>query len=289
MSVKIVSMKILETAHKRKSAVITALILMLLLFGIFNFGMKYLDPPIEYGIAINLGTSDIGSGEPVQETQVSSEEIEEEFQEEIFEEQASEASEEIQEDVITDDTAEDVPVVEKTTLKKEVKEHVKEDSKEKPKEIKPKKKKPSPSKAATDALNSLLNGTSKNGTKKGEGDDTKSGVKGDKDGKASSSKYYGNSGGDSGGNYNLAGRKALSKPIKKPNCQEEGTIVVSIEVNKNGKVIKAQTGGLKGSTSSAPCLEKAAKEAALKTTWNADGNAPSKQRGTIIYKFSLSQ
>ncbi|MEX6626302.1 energy transducer TonB family protein [Tenacibaculum salmonis] len=291
-------MKILETEHKRKSAVITAIILMLLLFGIFNFGMKYLDPPIEYGLAINLGTSDVGSGEPVEETQVASsteevleEEIEEE--EEVFEEEASEASEEIQEDIITDDTAEDVPVVEKTTSEKEVKESVKgvvkESVKETPKKVKPKKKKPSPSKAATDALNSLLNGTSKNGAKTGEGDDTESGVKGTKDGDASSSKYYGNSGNGSGGNYNLAGRKALSKPVKQPDCQEEGTIVVSIEVNQNGKVTKVQTGGLKGSTSSAPCLEKAAKEAALKTTWNADGNAPSKQRGTIIYKFSLSQ
>ncbi|WBX74124.1 energy transducer TonB [Tenacibaculum pacificus] len=285
-------MKILETEHKRKSAVITAVILMLLLFGIFNFGMKYLDPPTEYGIAINLGTSDVGSGEPVEETQVASsteeileEELEEE--EETFEEEVSEASEEIQEDVITDDTAEDVPVVEKTTSEKDI---VKERTKETPKEVKPKKKKkPSPSKAATDALNSLLNGTSKDGAATGEGDDTESGVKGGKDGDASSNKYYGNSGGGSGGNYNLAGRKALSKPVKQPDCQEEGTIVVSIEVNQNGKVIKVQTGGLKGSTSSAPCLEKAAKEAALKTTWNADGNAPSKQRGTIIYKFSLSQ
>ena len=292
-------MKILETAHKRKSAVITAVILMLLVFGIFNFGMKYLDPPIEYGVVINLGTSDVGSGEPVEETQSASatEEVEEEIQEEqeIIEAATSEASEEIQDDIITDDTAEDVPVVEKITSEKKakkepVKDVVKEKTKEIPKEVKPKKKKkPSPSKAATDALNSLLNGTSKDGAAIGEGNNTEAGVKGSKDGNASSSKYYGKSGSGSGGNYNLSGREALSKPVKQPDCQEEGTIVVSIEVNQNGKVTKAQTGGLKGSTSSAPCLEKAAKQAALKTTWNADGNAPPKQRGTIIYKFSLSQ
>ena len=34
---------------------------------------------------------------------------------------------------------------------------------------------------------------------------------------------------------------------------------------------------------------KAAKEAALKTLWNADSNAPIKQVGTIIYVFSLSK
>ena len=39
---------------------------MLLLFGIFNFGMQYLDPPEEYGLAINLGDSNVGNGEPVE-------------------------------------------------------------------------------------------------------------------------------------------------------------------------------------------------------------------------------
>ncbi|WNW01628.1 hypothetical protein RRF68_11695 [Tenacibaculum sp. HL-MS23] len=65
-------------------------------------------------------------------------------------------------------------------------------------------------------------------------------------------------------------------------------MVVSIEVDQNGKVTKA-IAGVKGSTNTAACLLKPAKEAALKTKWNAALNAPSKQRGTIIYKFSLSK
>ncbi|MCD8417444.1 energy transducer TonB [Tenacibaculum finnmarkense genomovar finnmarkense] len=306
-------MKILETAHQRKAAVITAVILMLLLFGVFNFGIKYLDPPIEYGVAINLGSSDVGSGEPVEEmelaaaSQAVSEENEsqdfdqntedqpkEEVEEEITEQTQplNESSQEIQEDIITDDTAKDAPSIAKSTKEKEVvkdtsEEKIKEKVKEKPK--KTPKKKPKPSKQTTDALNSLLNGTANTGAKTGEGDDAESGIKGNKNGDSKASKYYGNSKSGTGGNYNLAGRKALSKPIKKPDCQEEGTIVVSIEVNKNGIVTKAQTGGLKGSTSSAPCLEKAAKQAALKTIWNAANDAPQKQRGTIIYKFSLSE
>ncbi|WP_233897322.1 energy transducer TonB family protein [Tenacibaculum piscium] len=310
-------MKILETAHKRKSAIITALILMLLLFGIFNFGMKYLDPPIEYGLAINFGDAEVGSGEPVENTKSettaqSEQEIEDEIQEDS-EEDLQEVEEDLQEimeasdeiitdDIITDQTKKDVPTVDKSVEKEKLsaekttktpqkktakKTNQKENKKENKKDVK--KITPKPSKQTTDALNSLLGGTSKNAKAKGEGDDTQSGTKGNKNGDPNSSKYYGNSGSGSGGNYNLAGRKALSKPIKKPDCQEEGTIVVSIEVDQNGKVIKAQTGGLKGSTSSAPCLEKAAKQAALKTKWNADQNAPQKQRGTIIYKFSLSQ
>jgi hypothetical protein len=47
-------MQILNNKHKRKSAVITALLLLLFIFAIFNFGMQYLDPPEEYGVAINL-------------------------------------------------------------------------------------------------------------------------------------------------------------------------------------------------------------------------------------------
>ena len=274
-------MKIFETEHKRKSAIITAVILMLLIVGVFNFGMQYLDPPIEYGLAINFGNSEVGSGEPVEKT--ISQSTPEKLQEEVVEEPVKETPQEtVQEEVITSETAKEVPVIEKSTKKKEV-------VKETPKKVILKKKpKPTPSKETTDALNSLLNGTSKDGATKGEGDDNKSGVKGNEKGDPNSSKYYGNSGSGSGGNYNLKGRTALSKPIRKPDCQEEGTVVVSIEVDQNGKVTKA-IAGVKGSTNTAACLLKPAKEAALKTKWNAALNAPSKQRGTIIYKFSLSK
>ena len=49
------------------------------------------------------------------------------------------------------------------------------------------------------------------------------------------------------------------------------------------------TPGVKGTTNTAPCLAKPAKEAALMTVWNADAAAPKVQTGTIIYKFSLSK
>ena len=61
-------MAILETRHKKKSAVITAIIMVLLVLGILNFGMRYLDPPEEYGLAINFSTSNVGSGDPVVKT-----------------------------------------------------------------------------------------------------------------------------------------------------------------------------------------------------------------------------
>ncbi|APG65054.1 energy transducer TonB [Tenacibaculum todarodis] len=278
-------MTILNTKHKRKSAVITSILLLLMLYVIFSFGMKYLDPPEEYGLAINFGTSEVGSGEPVEKTKAQP--TEQKLEEQVVEEVKEIPKEIIKEEIITDDTAEDVPVVEK--VKEIPKETPKEPVKEEPKKEVPKEKpKPKPSKEAQNALDNLLNGNSSDGAPKGEGDDDKPGVKGNENGDPNSNKYYGNSGSGSGGNYNLSGRKALSKPIQKPDCQEEGTVVVSIEVDNNGRVIKAVP-GVKGSTNTAPCLLKPAQEAALKTKWNADGNAPIKQKGTIIYKFSLSK
>ena len=277
-------MSFLDTEHKRKSAGITAVILLLLMFGIFNLGMKYLDPPIEYGVSINYGNSDVGSGEPVENTLKENieEVVEEEVEEEVIEDPVEEVLEEVvEENIVTDDTVEEAPVIKKTEEKKEV---VKEVPK---KEIKKPKPKPKPSKQTSDALNALLNGPSETGSNKGEGDDKVAGAKGKADGDSKSNKFYGSAGNGSGGNYNLSGRRALEKPIENPNCQEEGKVVVAIQVNQAGKVTKAEQG--RGTTNSAPCIVKAAIKAALKTTWNPDDKAASIQKGTIIYNFSLSQ
>lgn len=274
-------MPILETKHKRKSATITAIILLLLLFVIFNYGMTYLDPPKEYGLAINYGDANVGNGKPVERSKklVTAKVVEKEKVVEAVKEIPKEI---IKEEIITNDSAEEVPVVEKKEEKKKPVEEVvkKEVLKEIPK--------PSPSKETQDALNNLLNGNSSDGKPKGEGDDQKEGLKGNEKGDASATKFYGNTGNGSGGNYNLAGRKALSKPIEQPDCQEEGIVVVRIIVDKNGKVISAIP-GVKGSTNTAACLLEPAKEAALRTTWNADNKAPITQTGSIIYKFSLTK
>ncbi|WP_139956375.1 energy transducer TonB [Flavicella sediminum] len=278
-------MKYLETKHQKKSAVMTTVLMLALLFLIYAFGMKYQDPPEEYGVAINFGTSDVGNGPPVIEESVKSAPKVQEVQEQVVEEVAEEAPEVLKEELITQENV-DAPVV--------AKEKKKEIQKPKPraKEIEKKpivKEVPKPSKETQNALANLLNGSKSDGaTSKGEGDDQQSGLKGKVDGDPTSSKYYGNGGTGGDGNYNLAGRKPLTRPVVKPNCNEEGTVVVSIEVDKTGKVIKA-TPGVKGTTNTAPCLLSPAKQAALQTKWNADGDAPNKQVGVIVYKFSLSE
>lgn len=275
-------MSLFDTKHKKKSAVITSVILALLLYWVFNFGMKFLDPPIEYGIAINYGTSNVGEGKPKEVPKIKKSNPKP-VQKEVVEKVKTTPKEVVKEKVITQDK-DDAPVITKPKKKKETPK--KEVKKEIPKKPKPKLKKPS--KNTLKAFDNLLKGNSSDGKPKGEGNDKQPGLKGDKKGDPKSPKYYGNKGSGGDSNYNLDGRNALSKPIQKPDCQEEGIVVVSIEVDKNGRVIKAIP-GVKGTTNSAECLLKPAREAALRTTWNADKNAPSKQKGTIIYKFSLSE
>ena len=269
-------MSVLDTKNKRKSAGITKAVLLLLLYLIFNYGMDYIDPPVEYGIAINYGISDQGRTQPKVVENVKATPKPLTNLQELKEETSDES---IKKEFITTQDQE-APLVE--TSKKEPKT---ENPKEEVKEEKPKPKKPS--KKMLKAFDDLLKGDMSDGQPKTEGNDKKNGVKGDKDGNPKSSKYYGNQGSDKGDpNYNLLGREALKKPIEQPNCQEEGTVVVRIEVDQTGKVIKAIP-GVKGTTNSAKCLLEPAKIAALKTTWNASKDAPSKQKGTIIYKFTL--
>jgi protein TonB len=269
-------MTVLDTKHKRKSAAITACILVLLIFGVLNFGMLYVDPPEEYGLAISFGNADLSSeASEVKSKKTASKEV---VKKTAVVAKAEETSKEISsEEIITNDTSKELPMVPKIKEKKTaaVKEVV---EKETPKET----PKPTPSKANQDALDKLLSGTSS----EGKGDGSVAAVKGKKEGRQISSKYYGNTGSGLEGNYNLAGRKVLSKPKEQPDCQEEGTVVVRITVAKNGKVVSAVP-GVKGTTNTAACLLKPAKEAALKTIWNVDVAAPKIQTGTIIYTFSL--
>lgn len=277
-------MSILDTSHKRKSFAITTAIYAVLLLLMFFFGLTYMDPPIEGGIAVNFGTSDVGSGavqptKPIQSAPRNTQP----------EPELQPKTTEVKEEVVTQD-AEDAPVI-KNEPKKEIKKPVTETPKETPKKVveEVKKPDPKPDKSTTDALSSILNGSKSDGTDKGgEGDTNQAGDKGDPSGDPNASSYYGTGKGlDGDGNYQLGGRKALSKPKRVQECNEAGIVVVSIEVDRNGNVIKA-TPGVRGTTNNSRCLLEPAKAAALATRFNSDTNAPTRQIGKIVYKFSLS-
>ena len=259
-------MAILDSKHKKKAILFTAIILIAFVWGIFSFGLRYQDPPIEYGIAINFGTSTTGNNKSklVSESKLPVQDNQEDIAEEVVEEISNEIP---NDEILTQN--------ENTTLI------------QKPKEVsKPTPKKPS--KNTLKAFDDLLKGDTSDGKPTGDGDAIQQGVKGSENGDPASTKYYGNTNKSGDPNYNLAGRAALTKPKEQPNCEEEGRVVVSIEVNKKGKVVRAVS-GVKGSTNTADCLLKPAREAALNTNWNADPNAPNIQKGTIIYQFSLTK
>jgi len=86
--------------------------------------------------------------------------------------------------------------------------------------------------------------------------------------------------------YSLKGRKAISKPIPKYICNEEGIVVVEVTVDQTGKTLNAIV-GIKGTTNKASCLLDQARIAAMNTKWESDSDAPAKQVGKIIYNFSL--
>lgn len=155
------------------------------------------------------------------------------------------------------------------------------------------------------ALSSILSGN----TKGGDGVTGRAGNQGKQDGSLSSDNYYGDggSGGGSGGGhgtgkgtgigagegtgtgggvgYSLAGRKAVSKPAPKNNCNQAGKVVVRVLVDRNGNVVKAEP-GVKGTTNNSGCLLNIAKTAALNTKWESKPSAPNEQEGTIVYNFT---
>lgn len=88
------------------------------------------------------------------------------------------------------------------------------------------------------------------------------------------------------GIFQLSGRKLLQHPYVAYNTQEEGKVIVSIVVDREGKVIKA-IGGAKGSTTTSEFLINIAEKSALDAQFNADMNAPDEQVGTLTFVFRL--
>lgn len=259
---------------------ITIILHVLILLLLFYLGLSYLDPPPENGIAVNFGTMNEGSGNIQPREEIKS------APKKTSPEPTSQIKSELKEEVVTQDN-EDAPVIKREEFKEEKKET--EVEKKIEKEIK-KKPDPTPDKSTTDALSSLINGPKRDGTiETGEGKDKKGGDKGNPTGDPDANSYYGTGKGlDGDGNYLLGGRKALNKEKYLQDCNEAGTVVVSIEVDRNGEVINARA-GVRGTTNNSPCLLEPAKRAALATRFNKDEKAPNKQIGKIIYRFSLSE
>lgn len=251
-------MEILKDKYQRYGALGTILFHLLLLLLFLFFGLKTPVPIPQQNIVINFGTSNEGSGEvqPVEPA-------------------ATEAVEPVisnpkpvvspaKLDAVTQNNPNAPSVTDKKTEK--VTEPVKEPEKQ---------------------VNQKALYTKKAGSSSGsEGETNTAGDQGDPLGSKDASSHSGGSTGSGKDSYSLGNRKAVQKIKPKYECQETGTVVVSITVDKQGNVVKA-TGGARGTTNAAPCLVDRAQEAAMKTKWEPDNDAPELQLGQIIYNFEL--
>jgi len=276
-------MRYFKTKYQRYSARLTAVIMLLLILLLFYVGPGYMDPPLEYGVAVNFGTNDTGDGliQPNEILESQPNPIAEPT-EESKTEPSKKLSEPIpSEEVLTNDDLKSTDIA-KAKAESDTKEKVEADRLKKEANSKAKKK------AELDALMGGI-GADQTIDKGSEGDNEPLGDKGQLDGTPYKSSYFGGKGSENGGlGYGLSGRgkpKSSNKII--PDCDEEGTVVVKIYVNQNGTVTEAIP-GQQGTIGDA-CLFDAAKKTALTYKWKADNEAPFKQIGFVIVNFKVRQ
>ena len=283
-------MKYFETIHERNSAKITSLIVVILVLLLFIVGPPYFDPPLEYGVAVNFGTTEFGSGDvqPTQPIKSEPKKVIEQPKVETSKAETSTASTTKAENILTEENAEAIAIKKqkeaeaKALAEAERKEQLRKEAEERKKQEEADKKK---------KLDALIGGVSKSeGTQTGgEGSDSQAGDKGQLNGDPYAPSYFGGSGPGKGGvGYGLNGRGSASFKKFEQNCNEYGLVVVRIEVNRDGNVVKAEP-GVRGTTNTDPCLLEPAKKIALSHKWPSDSKAPDRQIGFVSINFDISQ
>ncbi len=283
--------KYFKTKHERNSAKLTALIAIILLLLLFVVGTKYMDPPEEYGVAVNFGNSDFGKGnvQPLKPVKSEPREIEEPPKPDVSKSEPELAkNSEVKEEVLTQDNAEEIAIKKQKEAEARAKAIEEAKAKAEADRIAKEKREQEEKKRR---LDDLIGGVSKSdGTETGsQGNDNKSGDKGQLDGNPYAPSYFGGQGTGSGGvGYGLNGRGKASFKRLKQDCNESGMVIVKIVVNQSGNVIEA-TPGVRGTTNTAQCLLEPAKKIALSHKWPSDSKAPTRQIGFVSVNFKLSQ
>lgn len=282
-------MKYFKTRHEKNSARLTALIAVILLLLLFVVGTKYMDPPEEYGVAVNFGNSDFGKGkvQPLKPVKSETRKIEEPPQPDVSKSEPTNASEN-KEDVLTQEDAESIAIKKQKQAEAKAKAMADEKAKAEADRIAKEKREQEEKKKKLDAL---IGGVSKSeGSETGnEGNDNKSGDKGQLDGNPYAASYFGGQGAGSGGvGYGLNGRGKASFKRLKQDCNESGMVIVKIIVNQSGNVISAEP-GQRGTTNTAQCLLEPAKKIAMSHKWPSNSKAPRRQIGFVSVNFKLSQ
>lgn len=227
--------------------------------------------PTEGGVEVNLGNSDDGMGN-IQPIELAA---------------ATQAAPPPQqapsdEDLITEDT-EEAPAIEPKPV-------VKPKSVKKPEPKPIVKTEPTPEPAPKVDPRAIFPGKNATGDKKGQGGNQgvtgKPGDQGKPTGDPNATGYDGTGGSGGGVSFDLSGRSKRSIPPPSKNFKEEGTVVVTIYVNRAGNVTRVIT-GVKGTTTSNAQLRLLAEQAAKQAKFSPKEDAPEEQKGSITYIFKL--
>ncbi|MCR5013641.1 MAG: TonB family protein [Bacteroidales bacterium] len=177
-------------------------------------------------------------------------------------------------EVVTQDS-EEAPSIKKEKEKEKKENEVK--PKEKPKEI------PEETPQQTVNPKALFKGKDKAQDGGSEGITGQPGDQGNPNGLKDIKKYDGQGGKGNGLGYDLGGRGAKSLQRPSADFPEEGHIVVEIWVDQQGNVVRTKIA--KGTDIANAEMREMAMEAARRSKFAPDPNAPDEQKGSITYNF----
>ena len=275
----------------------TALVvgLMLVIFIFVKWGLPPLpEPPVEEGIEVNLGNSDVGLGndqpyEPGEPAPAN--------QPQAYVPPKAEPVKEDVKDIETDDKAEDAPVIKKPPVVKPEATKVPEKEVVKSKPVKNPKpvETPVPPAPKPKAVFKGVNGTGTGGNeattyKKGgnEGIAGGTGDQGRPGGNPDSKNYTGGGRGNSGIaiKSGLSGRGIAHAYSYTDDFNENAIVAVDVRIDQAGNVISA-TYQPRGSTTSESFFKEKAVDIVRRSKFTASPNAPEEQTGTVQVKFKV--
>ena len=269
-------MNFLETPHKKKSAIVTFFIGVLIILFFYFIGMKYYDPPIVYGMEVSFGNTNENFSENISKSK-----------NQIEKNNSNQESKKV---LLNSNKENKILTEKKSVLKVENKDLidsslVKERNKvEKQIEIKEKEQE------VSESTQKLIENLIKNKSKTQDFSDLdyreQNSNRGNIDGSLYSSTYYNITGKET--NYGLNGRSLKSSGKVIQDCNQEGIVVVRITVDRDGNVIDADP-GVKGTTNVVSCLLQPALKTALLHEWNPDEKAPERQVGFVVINFKLGE
>jgi outer membrane biosynthesis protein TonB len=276
----------------------TALVvgLMLVIFFFVKWGLPPLPPPpVDEGIEVNLGNSDVGSGndqpfEPGEPAPVHP-------QQQVYTPPKAEVAKEDVKDIETNDKDEEAPVIKKPPVAKPEATKVPEKEVVKSKPVKNPQpvEAPAPPVRRPKATMGAINGTGTGGNeattyKKGgnEGIAGGNGDQGAPGGNPDSKNYSGGGHGNSGIaiKSGLAGRSFTRVYSYQDDFNENATVAVDIRVDQSGNVTSASYQP-RGSTTSESFYKEKAIEIVRKSKLNANPNGPEEQTGTVLVRFKV--